>query len=107
MKPGILEIILVIVVIIVVVIIARIIRTRHTASPKKNTGTRTTVKSPGEKRDRLRNVLNRMGLAFVIGGIALLIASVTMFRYAFQSYVISFIIIVAGFVIIFVLRKRK
>jgi len=106
MRPGPLEIILIIVVIIAVAVIARIIRTGRIATRRNGDSTIDITTSPPEK-NRMWNFFNRTGIALIIAGILFLIAAASMLRYAFQSYALAFTIIAVGFIIVFVLRKKR
>ncbi|MBA7657482.1 hypothetical protein ES703_65420 [subsurface metagenome] len=108
MRFGPLEIILIIVVIIAVAVIARIIRTSSgTSESNKDTTTDVTTTPTGDNSGKLRSLFNRTGIALIIGGIVFLLAAAAMFRYAFQSYALSFIIIAVGFIIVFLLRRKR
>ena len=100
MKPGIWEIIVIVVLIVVVAIIARVLRgsrikARENAEAREET-------TPGPRR-----IVRRTGIAGIAVGVILLAAAVSMFRYAFQSYLWGFVIIAVGLVLIFLTRKRR
>ena len=107
MKPGLQEIILIIVIIIAAAVITRIIRTSRgdTRRDKESSGNSPVITSQN-KTYRLRRLLSRTGWGSIIAGILLLLAAVSMFKWAFQSYLWAFIIIAIGFVIVFMSRKK-
>jgi len=107
MKPGLQEIILIIVIIIAAAVITRIIRTgRGSARRNKEPPADSPVITSEGKTYRLRRLLSRAGWASIIAGILLLLAAVSMFKWAFQSYLWAFIIIVIGLVIVFMSKKK-
>ncbi|MFC2068426.1 hypothetical protein ACFLTP_05415, partial [Chloroflexota bacterium] len=52
------------------------------------------------------NILKRIGIIFTLAGVMLLLASLSMFRWAFQSYLWSFIVIGIGTVLIYLSKKK-
>ena len=107
MRFGLLEIILIIVVIIVAAVLTRILRGNRD-STRQNEETYVTVqpKSIGARTSKTRNILKRTGIAFAFAGLILLLAGIGMFRWAFQSYLWSFIVIGIGTVLIYLSRKK-
>ena len=103
MNFGLPEIILIIFVIIAVAVIARIVRTRNSTSDSSEEAATTPTRNESGK---LRSMLNRTGIALIIGGIIFFLVAASMFRYAFHSYGIAFIILAIGFVIVFLVRRR-
>ena len=107
MRPGPLEIIIIIIVIIAVAVIARIIRfNRGRTNQHGVSSVGISVKSAGERIGRTRSLFRKVGLAFVLTGIVLLLAGISMFRWALQSYLWSFIIVAVGLVVVFLSRKK-
>ena len=107
MRPGPLEIILIIAIIIAVVILARIFRgSRRTAEEEDETTTDVTVRM-SQTNPRLYSLLNKTGIAFIISGIIALIAALSIFRWAFQSYLWAVLVIAIGFIIVFLSRKKR
>lgn len=107
MRPGPLEIILIIAIIIAVVILARIFRgSRRTAEEEDETTTDVTIRM-SQTNPRLYSLLNKTGIAFIISGIIALIAALSIFRWAFQSYLWAVLVIAIGFIIVFLSRKRR
>lgn len=97
MRLGILEIAIIIIVIIVILLITRILRFKqHFAAQSKNasadTPTDTTEKNAGKKR----NLLSRASIAFILTGIIMLIAGISLFRWAVQSYMWALAIVAIG-----------
>ncbi len=107
MRLGPLEIIVIIAIIIAIAVITRILRTSHgTAKQNKESPLDTPVKPVGERTGRTRNFLKRAGVACILTGSVLLLAGISMFRWAFQSYSWAFIIVVIGLVLLFLSRKK-
>jgi tellurite resistance protein TehA-like permease len=106
MRLGPLEIAIIIVVIIAIAVIARIVRFRGTAKQNEVSSVSIPVKSAEERTSRPRSLLRKIGLAFILTGVILLIAGISMFRWAFQSYLWSYIIVAIGLVIVFLSRKK-
>ena len=104
---GLLEIALIIAVIIVVLILTRILRTRggDTGQNKKSPPS-VPRKSVGAGTTKMRPFLKKSGIALALIGGVLLFASLALFRWAFQSYLWSFIIIAIGIALIFLSRKK-
>ena len=107
MRFGPLEIILIIVAVIVVAVLTRILRGNR-SSTRQNEETSATVqpKPIGARTSKTRNILKRTGIAFTLGGVMLLLAGIGMFRWAFQSYLWSFVVIGIGTVFIYLSRKK-
>ena len=94
MRLGILEVVVTIAVIIVIALIARISRTNRGASEQnKNAG-------------RTHSYLKRGGIAFILVGIILSVTGISMFKWAVQSYVWSFIVVAIGLALVYLSRKK-
>ena len=107
MRLGILEIVIIIAVIIAAAFITRIIRTSRSAD--RQNGESTTdilVKQVKTSTNRTFGFLHRAGIALVLTGVIILFAGIAMFRWAFQSYYWSFIIVVIGIVLVILFRKK-
>ncbi|MFC1970488.1 hypothetical protein ACFLV0_00910 [Chloroflexota bacterium] len=103
MKPGLQEIILIIVIITAAAVITRIIQTgRGSARRNKASSANSTAIKPG-----LHRFLSRAGWTSIIAGILLLLAAISMFKWAFQSYLLASIIIAIGCIIVFLSRKKR
>ena len=103
MRPGPQEIILIIVVIIAAIVIARVIRTGRSAAKQEQESSA----QPSEKKtNRTRGFLKRGGIAFILIGVILFLAVISMLRWVFQGYIWSFIMIVTGFVMLLMARKK-
>ena len=104
---GLLEIALIIAVIIVVLIMTRIFRTRDGyTGQNKESPPGVPRKSVEAETTKMLPFLKRAGIALALIGIVLLFASLALFRWAFQSYLWSFIIIAIGIALIFLSRKK-
>lgn len=107
MRLGVLEIVIIIVVIIVIALVTRIYRgNRDTPEQSKKSSEEITHRQVKERTGRVRSYLKRTGAAFFITGIILALAGISMFRWAVQSYVWSFIIAGVGLVLLFLARKK-
>ena len=107
MRPGILEIVVIITIIIAIVLVTRIYRSdRDTTEQSKKASEEITRCQVNENAGRTRSYLRKVGIAFFIAGIILALAGMSMFRWAVQSYVWSFIIMGVGLAFLFVSRKR-
>ena len=103
MRLGIFEIIIIIVVIIVILLVTRIIRMgRSTPGEGSPPGEAPAARPAG----RFGTYLKRMGGTFIITGIIILIAGISLFKWALQSYVWSFAIVVVGMAMLFLSKKR-
>ena len=107
MNFGLPEIILIIFVIIAITVIARIVRTRGSSSESNRVSNGATTTPTTDNSGKLRSLFNRMGIALIIGGIVFFLVAAGMFRYAFHSYGIAFIILAIGFIIVFMVRRRR
>ena len=107
MRPGLLEIVIIIVAIIAIVVITRIVRTgRGTARQNEESSVDIPGKPVRGEKSRTRSFLTRVGVALILAGGILLVAGITMFRWAFQSYWWAFIFVAIGLILLFLSRKR-
>ena len=106
MRPGPLEIILIIVIIIAAAVLARIFRGRRIARQSQDSAEEADAGATDGRAPGPRRIFRRTGIAGIIAGVILLIASVSMFRWAFHSYLWAFVIMAIGFVIVFLTRKK-
>ena len=107
MRIGLQEIIIIIVIIIAIAIIARMVRVKPKATDgNSQTATKAISRRVKDSPKKKRNYLRRFGIAFVLVGIVSLLAGVSMFRWAMQSYVYAFVTMVLGFAFLFLSRKK-
>ena len=107
MRLGILEIVIIIAVIIAAAFITRIIRTSRNADrQKEESPTDVLVKQVNTSTNKTSSFLHRSGIALILTGAIILFAGIGMFRWAFQSYYWSFIIVVIGIVLVILFRKK-
>ena len=107
MRLGIFEIVIIIVVIIVIALITRIIRVnRGAVAQSKKTSTEIPTLQSNATTSRVHRFLKRIGVTLILTGGILLLAGISMFRWAFQSYIWSFIMIAMGLVIVLLSRKK-
>jgi hypothetical protein len=107
MKLGLLEIALIIFVVIAVIIIARIIRPGYIASRKDDRPSADISSNTSKQNaDKRMTILTRTGIALISAGGIALVAGIIMLRWVIHNYVLSFVLIVCG-VIILVLSRRK
>ncbi len=107
MRIGLLEIIAIVIIIFAIFLIARIARVRpdDTAQGKESP---TDIASwrVKDRPGRIRNYLKRLGIAFVVAGILIALAGISMLRWAVQGYVWAFVAMVLGFALLFLSRKK-
>lgn len=107
MRIGPLEIVIILVVIIAAIVIARISgSSRNSGEQGKESPTDIPAKSVKGGISKVRKFTRRLGLACILAGAVLLFAGASMFRWAFQSYLWSFIIVIIGFALL-ILSRRK
>ena len=107
MRFGPLEIILILVVIIVVAVLTRILRGNRDSTLKNEETSATVQPKPiGARTSKTRTFFKRTGIVFALAGVMLLLAGIGMFRWAFQSYLWSFVVIGIGTVLIYLSRKK-
>ena len=107
MRLGILEIIIIIAIIIAITLVIRIYRSSHDATDQsKKSSEEITHWQVKEKAGRRRSYLKRGGTAFFVAGTILALAGMSMFRWAVQSYVWSFVIVGVGLVLLFLSKKK-
>ena len=107
MRIGPQEIILIVLVILAIIIILRVLRiSRGTNRQNEDTSTTSMTGQHEQKTNRLLNFFRKIGFVLVTASIILILAGVSMFKWALQSYLWSFIILVIGFIFIFLFRKR-
>jgi hypothetical protein len=98
MRPGPLEIVLIIVVVICIALIARIVRPAGRSSAAHDER-----KSP----QRAGGFLNKAGIALIIGGIVVLAAAASLFRWVLQSYLWAIILIAGGTIMVLLARRKR
>ena len=107
MRIGPLEIVVIIIVIIAIAVIARIFRTSHgTATKNEESAVDIPIKPVDETTSRTRGLLRKVGIAFTLTGVILLLAGISMFKWAIQIYLWSFIIVAIGLLTVFLSRKK-
>jgi hypothetical protein len=99
MRIGLPEIIIIIAVVIAVVVVARIVRLGRNETDGGEVST-------GKPAGRTRTYLKRLGGAFIIVGVMLLLAGISFFKWALQSYGWSFALVVIGLAIFFLSRRK-
>ena len=104
MRPGLWEIILIIVVIIIAIVIARMFRSGRDTSNQDEKSKAVIPAKTSKKKPR--SIIRRTGITFIIAGVAIFIAGIVMFRWAIQSYTWSFAIVVIGFIMVMLTRKK-
>ena len=104
MKPGPLEIVLIIFVIIAIAVIARIIGPARKA-PQENR--KSNNASTGSNTEKYAKLLGRTGIVLVIAGGITLIAGISMLQWVLHNYVLSFVLIVVGIIILIMSRRRR
>jgi hypothetical protein len=108
MRLGPLEIVLIIAVVIAITVIARIARSRESTTVRKGSTNRDTTEKRSEgTTGRVRVFLNRTGIILIIGGVAVFIAAVSLFRMVLQSYLWAFILIAVGLILVLISRKKR
>lgn len=107
MRIGPLEIIVIIVIIIAVAIVARAVRfNRDNTNQNARASTDISVRQVKHKQANMWAYVKRIGITFVITGIILALAGMSMFRWAVQGYMWAFIIMVLGIGLVFLSRKK-
>ena len=103
--PGPLEIGLIIVVMLLTVVVMRIVRVGRNAAEKSK---KSSVEIPERqvKQSTGKSRLKFVGIAFILTGILLLLTGINLFKWVYWSYLWSFIIVVIGFIIVFMSRRR-
>jgi hypothetical protein len=104
MKLGLPEIIFTIVVIIAIILIARVVgASRRTPGKDKESSATTSKRNVGGTV----SIIKRTGIIAIIIGVILLIVSASMLRWALQGYLWAFIIILFGFILVFLTRRKR
>jgi hypothetical protein len=107
MRLGLLEIIVILRVLVVIAVSARIFRANTgPARQGSNSSMEGTARQVNQRAPRIWSQLRRVGIALIIAGAVFLFAAIGMFRWAFQSYMWSFIMVVIGFAIVFLSRNK-
>ena len=107
MRIGIPEIIIILVIIIVIILIARISRARPGAAEQDTESSRGVPHGQGKGRgSKPRSYLRKLGISLTLIGVILALAGISMFRWALQSYIWAFAIIAAGFIAVFLSRRK-
>ncbi len=101
------EIVIILVVIIAAIVIARISGSSRNADKQ---GGEPAVDIPTKSADgrisKARKFTRRLGLVCILAGAVLLFAGASMFRWAFQSYLWSFIIVIIGLALLLLSRRK-
>ena len=107
MRIGLPEIIIIIVIIIAIAMVTRIYRgNRDATGQSKKTSEEITHGQVRGKAGKTRSYLRRSGTTLFIAGTILALAGISMFRWAVQSYLWSFIIAGVGLTLLFLSRKK-
>ncbi len=107
MRLGPFEIIVTIVIISAIAVIARIFRSNRVATRQSEKSHEESQAKPVKVgTSKIRSNLKRAGITFTLVGIVLLLASISLFRWAFQGYLWSLIIVAIGLVLLFLSRKK-
>ncbi|MFC1871360.1 hypothetical protein ACFLYF_03050 [Chloroflexota bacterium] len=103
MRLGLLEIIIIIAIVIVIMVGTRVVRMGQKKTDDGETSGRMPfAKPPGKTRFYLR----RVGGVFVVTGIIVLLAGISFFKWALQSYGWSFMLVVVGLTMLLLSRRR-
>jgi len=105
MRLGIPEIVTILVVLMAIAISARIFRV-GTARQSNDSSVETTTRQVNKKTPQIWRYLRRAGIALVLVGAVFLFAAIGMFRWAFQSYIWSFVLVIIGVIMVFISRKK-
>lgn len=107
MRISLLEIVIIIVVLIVIAVSARMFRDKHGPAERGgNASVETAARQVNGGTSRIWSALRRTGIAMILIGAALLFTAIGLFRWAFQSYLWSLILVVIGFAMVFASRKK-
>ena len=107
MRPGPVEIVIIIAVIIAIAMATRILRSNRpaeTQNEKYPAEVQVRQEEPGAGKAQRR--LNRSGIAFILAGVVLLVVGIGILKWAFQTYMWAIIIVIIGFLILFLSRKK-
>lgn len=108
MRIGPLEIITIIIIILAIAFIARIARIKaHATAQNKEPTSYTKSQRVNDNQKKTRDYLRRLGIAFIVAGIFLILAVINMFRWAVQGYVWAFVAMILGILFLFISRKAK
>lgn len=107
MKIGPIEIVLIIAVIIAVLIIARMLRPGRIARQNNAAKSGDITGQTGNRNNERPKILARTGIALVTAGVIALIAGISMLQWVLHNYVISFVLIVCGIIIIMLSRRKR
>ena len=98
MRPGVLEVALIIVAVIIILLITRISRSARKAAPREQaTG----------KSNRIMTIARKTGLILSLSAVLVIIAGVTMFRWVVQSYIIAFVAMAAGLILVYLSSRKR
>ena len=106
MRPGLLEIAIILIVITLILVVTRIIRAeRHTAD-KSETSDEISIGQGTERSGKARQRLRAAGIIFLIIGVISLLAGISLFKWAYWSFLWSFTAIAIGFAIVLMSRRK-
>jgi len=107
MRPGPIEIVIIIVVIIAIALATRIFRANRDAETQsKKSSAEIQSRQEEPRASRARSHIKRSGIAFILAGIILLLVGISILKWAFQTYMWSLIIVILGFVLLFLSKKK-
>lgn len=107
MRIGLPEIVIILIIIIVIIVIARISRARVSAAEQNTESSGGVPYRQGKGREnKPRSYLRKLGISLTVVGVILALAGISMFRWALQSYIWAFAILAAGFIAVFLSRKK-
>ena len=105
--PGPIEIVIIIAVITAVALVTRIFRAKRLATEDRKDSSAEILPRQGRVREkRSRRRIKRLGITLTLAGIILLVVGISMFRWAFQTYIWSCLVVAVGLVLLALSVKR-
>lgn len=107
MRIGTTEIIIIVIVIIALVIITRVIRLKDSSNQKHSRKSQDNNNQPErQQKTKFQAYVKRTGIVSIIASILLALSIVSIFKWAIQSYFWALILLVLGFGLLYISRKK-
>ena len=105
--PGPIEIVIIIAVITALALVTRIFRAKRLATEdRKDSSAEISPRQGKVRKKRSRRRIKRLGITLTLVGIIVLVIGISLFRWAFQTYMWSGIVVAVGLVLLALSVKR-
>ena len=106
MRLGWLEIVAIIVAVILILIVTRIVRGVRTISSTNESSNKISGEQITDRPQKRTQRLRIIGIIAILIGIISLLAGVSLFKWIYWSFLLAFLAVAIGFVMVLISRKR-